>query len=203
MDSDNELSKNIKRFLTRIQVRKRSEDKFGMTWIELYVLYRSMGYECPVRDPENKAAVKPAVGKQLQTFKLAFKRVVKKLPEDTKEVFAPAVKKGYVLRRLGIKSHCAATRAEVKLDKESRRHLDKELLRLKGSRRSDVEEESRGEKEVEEAKLSLKRKPAGAKMSKSSLKRSSRTCRRKNFQKPTVTGKKRVTGRSARKRKRT
>ncbi len=157
-EEESELSLNIKRFLTRLQVAKPEDGEVGATWIELHTLYKSMGYPFAVQQSGSKANARPNLRKQLYTFKLQARRIARKLPEDSSELFKPGKKRGYALKRLGIENHFATVNLKVNLQEEDQRHLDKELLRAKGSKLKDLELQSRGRKPVKVEALSLKHK---------------------------------------------
>ncbi len=35
--------KDAQKFLTRLQLRKVSDEEFGISWLEFYILYKAMG----------------------------------------------------------------------------------------------------------------------------------------------------------------
>ncbi len=129
-----------------------------MTWIELYALFRSMGYGGVVKGKGGKAAAKPGLRSILQQFKLLTRRSVKILTEENRQYFSPGLLKGYALKRLGIINHFATVNMKVKLNSEVQRHLDKELLRANGCKKKDLEEVSKGKKTSRAQALYLKHK---------------------------------------------
>ena len=65
-----ELAKQheVQRFLTKLSYAQPKEGEFGITWLELYTLYKAMGHDCPVSDPEAKAKARPSMGAQIKAF---------------------------------------------------------------------------------------------------------------------------------------
>ncbi len=122
-----------------------------------------MGNKCIAERKGCKATAKPSIGRHLQTFKLKVKRVGKKLFEDSAKLFKPCATKGYALKRLGIVNHFAALGMVVKMTKEQKAHVDKEVLRAKGSKIKDLQEELEGKRSTVACELKLKHKVSWSK----------------------------------------
>ncbi len=159
-----ETTVEVQKFLTKLELRETEEGEFGTTWLELYALYKALVHPCAVADPKRSAQARPSLGKQLQTFKLTVRRVAKqKLCQKDKELLKVCTHRGYALERLGISNHAAMVASVVKVSREAQRHLDRELLKANGSKRTEVEEQLKGEKDVTVGKLCLKKKVAWSK----------------------------------------
>ncbi len=67
-------------------------------------------------------------------------------------------KRGYALKRLGVTSRVAAIHRKVRMSERAQAHVDKEILRANGNLVKELESQTKGEKKVKAAKLTLKRK---------------------------------------------
>ena len=87
--------KEAMKFLTKLAVRKPSADQFGITWLELFVLYRALGHPNPVDDHIKATATRPSMGVQLAEFKKLVRRAAKDGidDEETKKFFTPGQKR--------------------------------------------------------------------------------------------------------------
>eukprot|EP00973_Karenia_brevis_P046641 6470441-Karenia_brevis.AAC.1 len=109
--------REVQRFLTRLSFAKPRGGEFGITWLELYTLYKAMGHPCPVNNPEARAKARPSMGAQVHAFKIAARRIVQRtVKDDHKQLFACGKKRGLALMRLGISSHAATLNCVVKMD---------------------------------------------------------------------------------------
>ncbi len=154
-----DLNNDIRSFLSRIEVAHPEPDEFGFTWIELYILYKSLGYRCAAEAPSTKAKAKPSIGAHMKAFKLAVRKIVRQEFEgNDRDFFKPGAKKGYALRRIGINNHFPMLNLKPNISDEIQKHLDKEMLRANRSRIKDLKEQVEGHKEVEVKDLVLKHK---------------------------------------------
>ena len=127
--SQAEATVEVQKFLTKLQLREADDGEFGTTWLELFTLYKALGHPCPVKDPLKKAQGKPSLGAQLNSFKLATRRLAKqKLCTQDQKLFKACQRKGYALRRLGVSSRVSMIAGVVRLTSEVQDSLDKELL---------------------------------------------------------------------------
>ncbi len=69
-------AKPIENFLANIQISPCDQHTRGITWLELYILYRSRGYPKPIADPINIASAKASPAKQIQAFKKYTRGVI-------------------------------------------------------------------------------------------------------------------------------
>ena len=67
-------------------------------------------------------------------------------------------KKGKALQRLGVDSATPAIRGTVKLNLETQKHLDKEILRANGNKVTNLQKNLEGEEKVAVHRLKLKKK---------------------------------------------
>ncbi len=71
------LGKEVQQILSRLEVTRPGEEEFGITWLELYTLYKSLGYRCAASQPSSKAKARPSLGAHLKAFKLEVRRIAR------------------------------------------------------------------------------------------------------------------------------
>ncbi len=158
-EEKNPVLPDIQKYLARLKVDAPKEGEFGITWLELYTLYKALGYRCAQQDPGKKSKARPGLGKQLATFKKLVRKVEKEEVEEAqKTLLGSGKKKGYALSRLGVGSHAPTLNCVVKLGAEAQRELDKEVLRAGGSTLKDLNKYLGGEKKLVVKALSDKYK---------------------------------------------
>ena len=70
---------DIQTFLQQLWVVPSSQDNSrGITWLELYTLYRIQGFQKPLQDTANPAKAKTSITKQVAAFKVFVRCVVDK-----------------------------------------------------------------------------------------------------------------------------
>ena len=82
---------NIEHFLANLLVVRKDEMR-GITWLELYILFRCRGYPKPIPDPEQAAKQKPTPAKQINAFKKHMRGIVKRSLHDSMDanLFRPS-----------------------------------------------------------------------------------------------------------------
>ena len=96
-----DVTLEVQKFLTKLELREAKEGEWGTTWLELYTLYKALGHPCAVPDPMRAALARPSLGRQLQTFKALARKVARqKLCQKDQELFKVCTKKGTHLRGL-------------------------------------------------------------------------------------------------------
>ena len=154
----------VQRFLTKLSYAQPKEGEFGITWLELYTLYKAMGHDCLVSDPEAKAKARPSMGAQIRAFQFIGRRLVRStIKEDRKQLFTCGRKKGYALKRLGINSHVATLNCLIRVNAQVQSKIDKEILKANGAKRHEVNDMLAGRKTIEVKKLSVRRKTTWSK----------------------------------------
>ncbi len=153
------LGSGIAKFLRRLEFQEADKDDFGVTWIELFVLYKAMGNDDPIPQNGRGAKVLPSLEKQLKVFKAKVRKIGR---EGIKGVcgnyLKAGAKKGYALKRLGVRNHMSALRGRIRMSEKVQMHVDKEILRANGNLLKDLESQVKGEKQVKFGALTLKRK---------------------------------------------
>ena len=158
------LQSDVAKMFRRLEFQDSGEERFGTTWIELFVIYKAMGYKDPIFQNGRGAKNLPSLGKQLKAFKANVRKKCRKgIRGVCGEFLKAGAKKGYALKRLGVTNHMAAIRGKVRMSEKVQIHVDKEILRANGNLLKDLESQVRGEKEVKLAELTLKRKASWSK----------------------------------------
>ncbi len=130
----------VQDFLRKIQLVKTQDEEHGTTWLELYALYKVLGYPCAKADPLEKAKARPSLRIHLSLFKKDTKRLAKQvmIDHDT-ELFKASRGKGHPLRRVGIRAYLPSIAAIVLMPDTVQTRVDRELLRLQGCKVKDLE----------------------------------------------------------------
>jgi len=79
------INKQVHHFLERCRVAKCTAENRGISWVELYVLYRIRGYRKPIEDPNIKAFSRATADKQLKAFKKSVKANAKRVLIDAED----------------------------------------------------------------------------------------------------------------------
>jgi len=97
-------SESIQTFLSQLQIVEASTTIRGITWLELYILYRIRGGVKPIPDPQNVAANRATVDKQLRAFKRTLRGIIDRTidPEVDGKLFHAASAKLNALKGVGI-----------------------------------------------------------------------------------------------------
>ena len=123
----------VQKFMEELEWAEVEEVRQGWTILELYVLYKKLGYPCMVEHSKNLAAARPQLSSQLEAFKKHIARMKQCMivAEDIQK-FNSKVGGARPLARLGIANSLPALRCRVKVTKETRKAIDFDLLRAKG-----------------------------------------------------------------------
>ncbi len=151
---------SLDEFLQRNAWRSLEEGEFGISWVELFVLYKKLGYPNPIKEGSGKAKVRASLAKQLHAFKVGVRRFAKEWVEDErqKSLFSAGKAKGYVWKHLGIASHITHLNAAIRLSESARKDIEQDLLYLNGNKVKDHGREVRSGATIRLSKLSLKGK---------------------------------------------
>jgi hypothetical protein len=125
-------SDDIESFLNNIRVTNTGGKQQGTTWLELYILFRLMGYGKPVRDRQDKARSRSTVRQQLDMFKKATRAVVERIYIGTKvkPLFSPNKFKGEPLAAFAISGNQAMVNFRVAISEDLKTHIGEQLLTL-------------------------------------------------------------------------
>jgi hypothetical protein len=81
----NKEATEVQQFLSNLKVCSISPECRGITWYELYILYRSRGYNKPLKDPDNKACANATADKQIRAFKNNIRNVISRTLQDNSD----------------------------------------------------------------------------------------------------------------------
>ena len=73
--SKHRASKDIWKFLCKLEYIPTCDQAQATTWLELYIMYRCMGFQKPLLDNPSKARSKATVQMQLRKFKAVLRGV--------------------------------------------------------------------------------------------------------------------------------
>ena len=119
------------RFLQSLQVQASTQSIAGITWIQLYILYRLAGFPKPLANPACPALVKSSLLKQLEQFKANIRCVVSKvMHEEDAKLFRPEQKHRKQFQALAISGVHPSIMCNVHLCEDGRKLVDRQLIKL-------------------------------------------------------------------------
>ncbi len=85
------VASNIGRFLSNLRIMPSDQSLRGITWLELYILYRAGHNPKPIPDQTEAAKAKASAERQIQALKRITRGVVARILQDSPEsmLFAP------------------------------------------------------------------------------------------------------------------
>ena len=150
---------HIEHFLQKLPIAPGDTINRGITWLELYIIYRLIGHPKPIDDP----AMPPAsTAQQLSRFKNCCRQVVKSsFDANASESFAPLVQHEEQLKGTAISGRHPAVSFNVGLKEKGKIELAKRLITLsrKCTQRA-LEEFLTTAKDLNEVPLSTRGKSA-------------------------------------------
>jgi hypothetical protein len=138
----------IEKYLRHLNL-KRVDTERAITWLELYIHYRTLGFPKPLKDHPNKARSGIPIDQQFQQFKLLVRKVVERacLPDDESDLFKPSKVMWPNLNGVGLEGKHPAVCFNIALEPQVKDHLAKKLLLVGAFHKSaDVEAFIKGEK---------------------------------------------------------
>ena len=119
-------------FLNSIKVQRIDSNMRGITWLEMYILYKLRGYKQPIDDPTCVGHARATADKQLVAFKNLVRAVSSKLylKEKGKSMFTPAVVVNENLKGIGILGKQHGPSFNIYITKEEQKQIAKHLHRL-------------------------------------------------------------------------
>ena len=125
---------HIQHFLANITVAEAHDAMRGITWVELYILYRIRGHPKSIPDPPNKAHRKATACKLIRSFtKQVRGTVARTLLEQDAHLFKPLKKSRDALLGVGIKGMHASPCFNVGVSDEERHAIANALISLSRS----------------------------------------------------------------------
>jgi ribonuclease HI len=129
---DNPNITRVERFLRNLFITKRTGAERGITWLELFILYRTQGYPKPIKDSTTKAKTNIAMYHQFDTFKTMVRKVVDRacLDIDQHDLFKPSKVITENLNGVGLSGKHPAVSFNVYIDVPTAMHIAGKLLTL-------------------------------------------------------------------------
>ena len=122
----------IEHFLANALFASCGSSDRPITWIELYILYRSRGYTKPIQDHKNRAVTRATADKQIRAFKNACRGVVSRILQDSEDrkLFKPTTTTPNSLIGVGLLGKHAAIGCSLHVTKEEQANIASSLVKL-------------------------------------------------------------------------
>ena len=134
-ERDKAKAKEVQTFFENTKIRKLGKGQQGVTWLELYTLYKMSGGNCMREDPENEALAKPAMRVQLKTFKAICRRIARlTMDEDDAKLFRANKERKPRLKKLEISTHMAMLNFQIVINTHTATEMTKHILRSQARR---------------------------------------------------------------------
>ncbi len=128
-------AKQVQEFLQNTKISKVEEGQQGISWLELYTLYKLAGGQCMVEDPESPAATKPSMRIQLKEFISTCRNVARlTMGQHDSDLFKHNRSKKPRLTKLGICNHAPMVRFQVVISKGTAKAMAQAILRVQARR---------------------------------------------------------------------
>ena len=122
---------HVYNYLRAISVSPLIEGSQGISWIEIYILYRMAGFPPPLDQPLNPAAPRRTLKQQLNAFKLCARRIIMRLASrETSAVFQTPVCKTPRFLALQVLGHTPTVACRFHISDEAAASLRKYLVIL-------------------------------------------------------------------------
>jgi ribonuclease HI len=123
----------VQDFLSKVSLQPlQDSSQRGITWIELYILYRIRGFPNVIQDKAATHRPGITIEKQFKHFKTAVKQVLDKsnMSESQRELFKPVKITKDNLKQVALSGKHPAVLCNVVLEPEEKVHMAKKLLLL-------------------------------------------------------------------------
>ena len=129
--SKNNCAEHLESFLANLRVSEANASMRGITWYELYILYRIRGAPKPLADPEQKAGNKPTAHKQINAFQKQLRGVVKRTlaPSDA-AMFKPFKLNHDALAGLALKGNHASVNCNITVNQHEKDTIASAIINL-------------------------------------------------------------------------
>ena len=122
---------HIEQFLADSRFSREGQTCRGVTWLELYTIYRIKGYPKPIADPASPAAQRTTLLKQLACFKKVLRGVAQRsLAAEDQDMCKPGRAVPDALVGVGILGMHAALRVSKYLEDHEKKDLATKLLKI-------------------------------------------------------------------------
>ena len=125
-------SKHIEHFLANLQVVPCNGSIRGITWLELYILYRCRGYHKPIANPGHAAKLRATPAKQIRAFKKHVRGIVCRSLQDSTDacLFRPSPPMMDALIGVGITGKHATLNLNVALNQQEQDAIAQWLTKI-------------------------------------------------------------------------
>jgi len=131
---NNNIAIHIQRFLANARIAEADHCGRGITWYELYILYRIRGYPKPLQDPDTKARSKATACKQIRNLTKQFRSTIcRTLIDSDSHLFKPYRLQKDGLLGVGILGNHAAVRCNIHVTDEEQKAIAEALVSLSRS----------------------------------------------------------------------
>jgi ribonuclease HI len=128
-------AEEIQKFIKGMTFQKCIAGEQGISWIELYILYKLQGGRCPVEELPNKAEKRPALRTQLKQFRATCRIIARHTMSQEDAInFKPSTYAKPRLQGLGVDNHMAMISCNVCINDELKRKIAFHILRIQTGR---------------------------------------------------------------------
>ena len=126
------MAKEVENFLRHLKIQPASQDMRGITWIELYIHFRQLGFNRPLAHQDRKAKAQPTLDKQLREFKRLVHAVTAGTLIDSPDyaLFKPRQGHNSALLGLGIKGKFQGPSFNILLNQDMSDKITCDLIKL-------------------------------------------------------------------------
>lgn len=122
---------NVHQFLEKCPFNPTTEGEDGISWQEIFIVYKLCGGKGMLNKPCNGAKKRASIHKQLEAFKKCAKNIINNgMIEADQDVFKPNENKKARLETFGITTRVATIQANINLTKEAQTEVNKTLLTM-------------------------------------------------------------------------
>ena len=118
--------------MASLTVNRTAGGENGITWTELYILYRMYGFDKPKPDASDKAAGRATVKQQVQRFKAGMRAMVSTICRfsSDQDILKPCKYYSTPLKGFGVLGGSVMLPFNVILSASAQRVLDEQLVKL-------------------------------------------------------------------------
>ena len=122
----------MRKFTSNIHLHPCTSGLRGITWIELYILYRINNHPKPICNPSNSALCKPTLAQQLGVFKCKIRSIIKKTIDEPAMIkaFMPDQQHAPQFVDLAIEGHHPALAFDLHISVAVQQIVATQLIRL-------------------------------------------------------------------------
>ena len=105
-------------------------DEPGMTWLEMFIVYRMAGYPSPAQNPRRAAGIRHALEVHLSRFRAGIREVAKlTMKEEDAKMFRPSRHRHPRLQTLGVSTYLPMVSTHLNITPEARKEVALYIMR--------------------------------------------------------------------------